>query len=117
MSEDRAAGASPVTMVERVAEALWQARHARMFPAHKRGEKYTSWAEMVSVSPESPLVEAYRFFARAAIAAMREPTEAMMDLGATVRGNHQPFGSPHDWNNDTNCAGIWRAMIDRALKP
>ena len=95
MSEDRAAGASPVTMVERVRLAL---------------ERY--WLEH-GYDPSEPDEGA----ARAAIAAMREPTEAMMDLGATVRGNHQPFGSPHDWNNDTNCAGIWRAMIDRALKP
>lgn len=95
--EEQAAGASPVTMVERVARAIEQ-EFGPIYGHLCRHEDAVSCA-------------------RAAIAAMREPTEAMMDLGATVRGNHQPFGSPHDWNNDTNCAGIWRAMIDGALKP
>ena len=101
--EEQVAGASPVTMVERVARAIEQ-EFGPIYGHRLLGEFGARHQDAVSC-------------ARAAIAAMREPTEAMMDLGATVRGNHQPFGSPHDWNNDTNCAGIWRAMIDRALKP
>ena len=101
--EEQAAGASPVTMVERVARAIEQ-EFGPIYGHRLLGEFGARHQDAVSC-------------ARAALAAMREPTEAMMDLGATVRGNHQPFGSPHDWNNDTNCAGIWRAMIDEALKP
>ena len=101
--EEQVAGASPVTMVERVARAIEQ-EFGPIYGHRLLGEFGARHQDAVSC-------------ARAAIAAMREPTEAMMDLGATVRGNHQPFGSPHDWNNDTNCAGIWRAMIDEALKP
>ena len=47
----------------------------------------------------------YEELACAAIAAMREPTEAMCDAGANDRpGRQQSY------------ADVWRAMIDAALK-
>lgn len=45
--------------------------------------------------------------ARAAIAAMREPTDAMWDAGSDV------YADPYeDWTE----TDIWRSMIDEALK-
>jgi hypothetical protein len=44
--------------------------------------------------------------ARAAIAAMREPTEAMLNVGYTTGGNYKPTGTLREW----------QAMIDEALK-
>ncbi len=61
-----------------------------------------------SDDPDDPGVweyaaENYRALARAAIEAMREPTEAMIDAGAIYA--------------DCNGAhGAWQAMIDAALK-
>lgn len=48
--------------------------------------------------------EQYLGRARAAIAAMREPTEAMADAGRWDAEDDGPFP-------------CWRAMIDEALKP
>jgi hypothetical protein len=49
---------------------------------------------------------AYGDMARAAIAAMREPTEAMCAAGASASTSVRPEGVPL----------IWRAMIDEVLK-
>jgi hypothetical protein len=47
--------------------------------------------------------------ARAAIAAMREPTDAMNEAGAAVH--------PDDCHGMTFWATVWDAMIDAALEP
>jgi hypothetical protein len=48
--------------------------------------------------------------ALAAIKAMREPTEAMVEFGDAVRGNHA------DYTGGNGTANIFRSMIDEALK-
>ena len=53
--------------------------------------------------------------ARAAIAAMREPTEEMVAVGYD-NFMWGPCGSTSDDLPDANSAEIWQAMIDAALK-
>ncbi len=70
-------------MVERVAQAIWSARHPGL-----------AWTSVPCVIKRS-----YRSGARAAIQAMREPTEEMIQAAwAEVLPGH-----------------VWRAMIDTAL--
>ncbi len=49
--------------------------------------------------------------ARAAIAALREPTEAMVKFGDAVRGNHAA-----DYKGGNGTENVFRAMIDEALR-
>jgi hypothetical protein len=80
--------------VEEVAEALLQAEWTR---AGSGGKRRVPWTEI------SPLdQERWRFLARAAIAAMWEPTEAML----AACGN----GECSKW-----APGAWQTMIDAAL--
>lgn len=51
---------------------------------------------------------------RAAIAALREPTEAMCRAGLDHYAEHDPYDSP--LGPDGSFAGQWRAMIDESLK-
>ena len=83
--EEQAAGASPVTMVERVARAIEQ-EFGPIYGHLCRHEDAVSCA-------------------RAAIAAMREPTEAMMDAGISA--------VPYSVLLNVS----YPAMIDEALKP
>lgn len=57
--------------------------------------------------------EQFRKFARAAIAAMREPTEGMQDAGVRAPEAIRPSC---DHEVVVNPARIWRQMIDEALK-
>ncbi len=75
-------------MIERIAQAIYEA-------AGDAAEDYEEWCSM-------PMAEAA---ARAVLAAMREPTEAMCDAG------HLGHYITRDDAND-----VWRAMIDAALK-
>lgn len=50
----------------------------------------------------------HRFRARAAIEAMREPTQLMLNAGAEAFAHH---------TNEQETANLWRAMIDAAMKP
>lgn len=54
--------------------------------------------------------------ARAAIAAMREPTEAMIEAGATASWYSDEHGMAWRLPSET-VEQIWRAMIDAALLP
>lgn len=88
------------TMVEKVAEAIWQAEWAR---AGNRGARRIPWTDN---SPEH--MERYRFLARAAIEAMMEPTTAMLKAG-DIPG----------WDDSVtvDLAGeIWQAMLSEALR-
>ena len=76
----KAAGASP--LVERVARAL---------------------CEDCGLDWETATQEGWERQARAAIAAMREPTEAMLEAGRSTPPR-------------TRCLEVYRAMIDEALK-
>jgi len=85
-------------MIERVAEAIWDARIERGGP----GRTLMPW-------PLYPEADWCRATARAAIEAMREPTEKMLEAGDLP-----------GWD-DYVTAGlskeIWQAMIDAALNP
>jgi len=82
----------PVSMVERVARAIYEADDvwSEAFP----------WPNMGSPNQSA---DEYRRIARAAIEAMREPTEAMVGAG---------------WAEALaeNANGVWSDMIDEALK-
>lgn len=81
-------------MIERVAEALWQEESLRALGRRRS----VSWSEVDRKDQER-----WRGFARAAIAAMREPTEKMLRSStiALLTRAEAKFG--------------WIAMIDAAL--
>lgn len=85
--------------LEEVAEALWQAEWAR---AGNGGKRRVPWTEIAPVDQER-----WRFLARAAISAVREPDDAMVKAG----WKGQPSGPCCDWD----IAGVFTAMIDSAL--
>ena len=93
-------------MVERVAKAICQADGGSPEEVvHVRpGVTYRLWAE-------------YEQKARAAIAAMREPTGEMVDAGAASYGVPTPaIGSLPLSVIDGQPTKAWRAMIDEALR-
>lgn len=79
-------------MIERVARAIWNT---------KPGAKIHPWERLGTVRND------YLAEARAAIEAMRTPTEAM------VRAGSEEFDPFVYGNTETDC---WHAMIDAALK-
>lgn len=85
-------------MIERVARAL----HAQTFPEVCRGDE--AWLQAAWESSEFDRAR-HLAAARAAIEAMREPTDAMC---AETRS---------EWVSGHEAGGIWRAMIDAALAP
>ena len=90
-------------MVERVARVLLDA-DGISFPSGRKRE----WNEI----PDGQRA-AYSAIARAAIAAMREPTEGMKFAGRTEK----PFLAPQEnWTPGQIVAdAVYRAMIDAAL--
>ena len=100
-------------MIERVAEAMWQAEWAR---AGNGGRRRVPWPEIAPTDQDR-----YRFVARAAIEAMREPTDEMV---AACWPLHHPWGAnappaaerPDLFQTMTDLARAdWSAMIDAAL--
>jgi hypothetical protein len=86
-------------MVERVARAIANAgAFDETMSDAKRG-----WEKC-----DGAMREDYRREARAAIEAMREPTETMISAGYLWA-----FGSPNE--AETNAERTWQAMIDDAL--
>jgi len=85
-------------MVERVAEAMWW-QLAQKVPGLDR----SSWA-IAAVHPSDEPQEHWRTLARAAIEAMREPTDAIM-LAAFEPDGEVEFAR-----------AVWKTMIDEALK-
>lgn len=97
------------TMIERVARAIMQARD---------GCRVTDWRE----AEWNPAVAQALSEARAAIAAMREPTEGML-AGTEAPGTwgvEPRFVVPVGYENGPiyreQCAEIYQAMIDAALQ-
>lgn len=86
-------------MVERVARALCRTE------CEPAGCGYSVWDDSLSVADR----EKYRELARAAIEAMREPTDIMAMHGGAVMGD----GIGEVTNDD--CASIFTAMIDASL--
>ena len=85
------------SMVERVARALFEKQQPHHAGAHVQwNNENEDWCEEDR--------DGFRDLARAAIAAMREPTEGMLAAGlAELLG----YGEARD---------VWPAMIDAALK-
>lgn len=83
-------------MVERVARAMFEVGHADAHGPDIYEEQADWWREC----------------ARAAIAALREPTEAMIAAGWEGGDWCKPTISYHDDDAPQQC---WRAMIDAAL--
>jgi hypothetical protein len=80
-------------MIERVARAIYEDAWGIEWPPEPAGE-----------------ADEYRRGARAAIEAMREPTEAMLSAAGTRRPRgDEVMGPDHPW-------ALWDAMIDAALK-
>lgn len=65
------------------------------------------------LNPAMPNWHHYRKQARLTIEAMREPTEAMCEAGATYYHDNYQTGHAKE---QTAAPDIWRAMIDEALK-
>ncbi|EPR09805.1 hypothetical protein M527_06665 [Sphingobium indicum IP26] len=91
-----------MSVVEKVAAALWfdyvdQQGYPNGLP---------TWQEMVEGEPLADALEHYRSLAVAAIAAMREPTPAMVDAGAQLCDAAYSGKAVH---------AAWQAMIDAAL--
>ena len=84
-------------MVERVATAI--------FVARKLGRRTNLRAQ------GDRTFQAHMRMARAAIAAMREPTEGMMEAA----GNYENFCAVHNYGGAPDADGLWHAMIDAAL--
>ena len=86
-------------IVERVAKALAGAIHG------EAGARAWPWKNYSSLPLDADDV---RYMARAAIAAMREPTDLMFSVG-----RHGPKG---DILYDRDCGDAWRDMIDEAMR-
>lgn len=107
-------------MVERVARAIWdeRCRHWGKYrkDLHEPDSEGYDWGDLGLSKRKELLREA-----RAAIAAMREPTEEMGSAG--LRKWTKP-GNAHEMDDADFAAGnpcrwmkpVWRAMIDAALK-
>jgi hypothetical protein len=86
-------------VVERVARAMWESEPIIYGWSHSERKKHGTWD--AAVKNDCYGVGIYRGFARAAIEAMGEPTEAMCRAGRQA----QP-----------TVTYIYEAMIDEALK-
>jgi hypothetical protein len=95
-------------LVERVARAIHGVDRSIM-AAGGAGGTLTEW-ETESESAR----RLYRLHAKAAIAAMREPTEAMVRAG--LRSDAANCLSSHGPSARAGRLDVWRAMIDVALK-
>jgi hypothetical protein len=71
-------------------------RVARALAVHQFGNP-ESWEDQIQM-------------ARAAMEAMRLPTDAMTEFGDDVRGNHADYEGGNGTDN------IWRAMVDKAFE-
>lgn len=94
------------SMIERVARALWQASE------HEGPEGWATWPDTpraAAIAHEGNSREEWREIARAALRAMREPTEHMNAAG------EKPFDEPFVGGRLTPAFAVWEAMIDAAL--
>ncbi|MFL6948261.1 MAG: hypothetical protein ACJ8FU_08695 [Xanthobacteraceae bacterium] len=88
-------------MVERVARAMWEQR--RVY-ARERGIDLEEWG-----AGSTPEANGITDEARAAIAAMREPTNEMVDAADEA--------ADYNISQDAHIRASWRAMIDAAQEP
>jgi hypothetical protein len=94
-------------MVERVARAIWERRRES---ARSRGIMLEAWGERGPFRGDVPILNDILGEACAAIEAMREPTEAMVNAGCRL-------DEDLEWaEHDYAVPKIWGAMVDAALK-
>lgn len=98
-------------MLERVARALYDQEAERSAKADRiiaaaRGQP----VGQPSIEPYEECADAFRADARAAIEAMREPTEAMVAAAWVKRSSLDEAPTP-----GATFALMWRAMIDASL--
>lgn len=94
------------TMVERVARAI-SADMERGFPPRVQ----SSWETLSDQARETMMLRA-----RAAIAAMREPTEAVLNAGADHMHEAIDYSmEPGEGIDGYYVTPVWQAMIDQAL--
>lgn len=94
------------TMVERVARAITQARFYDCEP-----EMYGNDIERFFTELDSDLMGVARIEARAAIEAMREPANAMLEYSGSMEGYDPEQGTIPDHDH----IAWWQTMIDAAL--
>jgi hypothetical protein len=95
-------------IVERVARVLCEQSVLRISPA--------ATAESIAFHFDAA-AENWRANARAAIAAMREPTDAMITAGAHSNSEWHDDEAPlHEHAYRDSAKAIWQAMNDMALK-
>ena len=83
-------------MVERIAKAMFQHANPHLDP------------DFILAGNTDPDWKIFEWHARVAIAAMREPTEDMIESG---------FIKPPQWDHDSaTVLDVWQCMIDEALK-
>lgn len=105
-------------MVEKVARGLWEAEGVA-YGWNEHDRKY-SWDEAVKLDLYG--VGPFRIFARAAIEAMREPTEEMIDAGVEAKMKLYERLEAEGKNTRiivvaNHPAGtIYEAMIDKAIQ-
>lgn len=99
----------PTSMIERVAAALWFDH----VDQHGYPNGLPTWDELTTC-PEldrAGVAETFRSYARAAIEAMREPTEAMVEAGRQAPCETGGIV----YSRGPEVASIYRAMLDAAL--
>lgn len=93
-------------MIERVARALYECPGSDMVAKYDHAFPEPGWDRA-----RPAVKDDCRVRARAAIEAMREPSDAL------VRPDGTDFWMPYfDRCREDDVAGIWRLMIDEALK-
>jgi hypothetical protein len=99
-------------MVERVARALFDASQLRLSATLTNevlyGRSDVTWEMLNSAEVIPEIVESYRKQARAAIEAMREPTESMIESGVPEINSALLTAD--------SVMEVWRAMSDQAMK-
>ena len=107
-------------MVERVAMAI----HEQFRLQRTHTEDWPTWGELLAQGHQGAWrVRETRELARAAIAAMRDPTDALIQAGLTgtiwnYNDTHAEANKEHPFyvSAREGQAKAWRAMIDEALK-
>lgn len=98
-------------MVELAARALWDCSQKRFFArsAPSLNPEMAPWEHLVEVAPFT--ADEFRQSARAAISAMREPTEGMLAAANALATPSEAWGDYH-----APLEKVWQAMIDAALR-
>lgn len=103
--------------VEAVARAMWESEPIIYGWSHSERKKHGTWD--AAVKNDCYGVPVYRAFARAAIEAMREPTDAMVVSGAKQLGEAVQWDRlgelPREYLR-IDARAVYDAMIDEALK-